>query len=171
MKYYAGIGSRGTLPTWLTWFTELATHLEAVGFTLRSGGANGADSAFEMGVLSCYNKEIYLPWKGFNGSSSPHHEISEAALEMAAKYHPRWNALKPAGRKFMARNCYQVLGFNLDTPVEFIVCWTPDGRVTGGTGQALRIAADLNIPVFNFGGPTPNHEKQGLVMLVEDIIK
>ncbi len=55
----------------------------------------------------------------------------------------------------MARNCYQVLGEDLSTPVDFVVCWTPDGaesetsRKTGGTGQAIRIAADLGIRVYN----------------------
>lgn len=32
------------------------------GCILRSGGAEGADTAFENGVRSLYNKEIYLPW-------------------------------------------------------------------------------------------------------------
>jgi len=41
-----------------------ATRLELLGYTLRSGGANGADTAFEEG---CCRKELYLPWPGFNG--------------------------------------------------------------------------------------------------------
>jgi hypothetical protein len=49
----------------------------------------------------------------------------------------------------MARNCQQVLGQNLNLPVDFVVCWTKDGGKTGGTGQALRIADDLNIPIYN----------------------
>ena len=35
--------------------------------TLRSGGADGADLAFEIGAA---NKEIYLPSKDFNNNSS-----------------------------------------------------------------------------------------------------
>lgn len=31
----------------------------------------------------------------------------------------------------------------------FVVCWTSDGKDSGGTGQALRIARDRNIPVYN----------------------
>jgi len=52
-------------------------------------------------------------------------------------------------RVFMARNSYQVLGPDLATPVDFVWCWTPHGAVIGGTGQALRIAAAYEIPVFN----------------------
>ena len=55
--------------------------------------------------------------------------------------------------RLMARNCYQVLGKDLETPSEFIICWTKDGQATGGTGQALRIAKKNNIPVFNLYNP------------------
>ena len=34
-----------------------------------------------------------------------------------------------------------------------VICWTPRGEVTGGTGQAIRIANSLNIPVHNLGLP------------------
>ena len=95
------------------------------------------------------SKDIYLPWKGFNENDSSLYEITPDAFEMASKYHPNWHALSKAGKLLMSRNCYQVLGEDLKTPVEFIVCYTSDGKASGGTGQALRIAKDLNIPVFN----------------------
>ena len=44
---------------------------------------------------------------------------------------------------------YQVLGEDLQTPTSFIVCWTKDGKASGGTGQALRVAKKYDIPVFN----------------------
>jgi hypothetical protein len=52
-------------------------------------------------------------------------------------------------KKLMARNMYQVLGQDLETPTSFIVCWTKDGKASGGTGQALRVAKKYNIPIFN----------------------
>lgn len=51
----------------------------------------------------------------------------------------------------MARNAHQLLGNSLKSPSLFILCWTDGGRVTGGTGQALRMAPDLGIPVINLG--------------------
>jgi hypothetical protein len=57
--------------------------------------------------------------------------------------------LSYGAKKLMARNCHQVLGQDLKTPVDFIVCWTKNGNINGGTGQALRIAKKLNIPVYN----------------------
>jgi hypothetical protein len=50
---------------------------------------------------------------------------------------------------------HQILGDDLKTPVDFVLCWTPDGAETstsystGGTGQAIRLAIANSIPVFN----------------------
>jgi len=151
MMIYTGIGSRSTPDGVMKTMTIIANNLEHCGFTLRSGGANGADSAFEAGVKDPDHKEIYLPWKGFNNNTSNLHNISTEALTMAGHYHPNWNACSPAARLFHARNCYQVLGEDLETPTLFVICWIPEGKTTGGTGQALRIAEDLDIPVINMG--------------------
>ena len=76
-------------------------------------------------------------------------------MQMAAAHHPAWERLGRGARSLHARNCHQILGRDLDDPVSFVVCWTPDGATThpgpstGGTGQALRIAAAHDIPVFN----------------------
>lgn len=53
----------------------------------------------------------------------------------------------------MARNAMQVLGPRLDAPADLVVAYTPGGAVTGGTGQALRMAGDIGIPVRNLGDP------------------
>ena len=68
---------------------------------------------------------------------------------MAETFHPAWNRCSLAARKFHARNCHQILGYGLNLPVKFVVCWTPRGEVIGGTGQALRIAKHHNIPIIN----------------------
>jgi hypothetical protein len=152
-KYYAGIGSRKTPVNVLEIMTRVACALELDGWTLRSGGANGADTAFERGVNDPQKKQIFLPWKGFNGKSSIFYEPCADAMEMAEQFHPNWNACNSYARKFHARNCYQVLGPSLEQPVKFIVCWTPGAKVTGGTGQALRIAQHHNIEICNMADP------------------
>jgi hypothetical protein len=74
---------------------------------------------------------------------------------MAAEHHPAWDRLGRGPRALHARNCHQILGRDLNDPASFVVCWTPDGATTqpgpatGGTGQALRIAASHSIQVFN----------------------
>jgi hypothetical protein len=44
-----------------------------------------------------------------------------------------------------------VLGLDLETPSKFIICWTKNGKGQGGTGQALRIAKEYGIPIFDAG--------------------
>ena len=120
---YAGVGSRATPEPVLDLMRRCATRLEVLGYTLRSGGANGADTAFEEG---CCRKELYLPWPGFNGRQSEFQTVCNKALALAASLHPRWERLSSPARRLMARNCYQILGTDLASPVDFVLCWTPD---------------------------------------------
>lgn len=80
VRAYAGIGSRRTPPEVLGRMRRVAERLDARGYTLRSGGADGADSAFADGAT---DKEIFLPWRGFNGVESvrtgPTQDASPAA--------------------------------------------------------------------------------------------
>lgn len=153
MPYYAGIGSRETPQDVLSTFKIVATYLANKGFTLRSGGAKGSDRAFENGCDKVNGiKEIYLPWKGFEGSNSNLIvEEGGKAYEIAQKFHPYWHNLSQGARKLQARNSHQVLGSNLNTPSKFIICWTKNGSGSGGTGQAIRIAKNYDIPVFDAG--------------------
>ena len=146
---YAGIGSRGCPADICSLMTDIARFLCNQGIVLRSGGANGADSAFEAGVDKEEMKEIYLPWPAFNNNRSQRWGVNARASLLAEEHHPAWRALGFAAKKLIARNGFQVLGESLEDPVKFIVCWTKDGRATGGTGQAIRIAKSKDIPVFN----------------------
>lgn len=151
---YAGIGSRITPPSVLARMRDLAGALEARGFVLRSGGARGADTHFEVGVHDRNNVEIYLPWPGFRGHWSPRCYVTAEALALAARFHPNWSACSREAKLLHARNGYQVLGPDLASPSKFVACWTADGEASGGTGQAIRIANAHNIPVFNLFDPT-----------------
>lgn len=148
-KYYTGIGSRETPESLRPAFQFIASKLEKKGYILRSGAAEGADQYFESGVSKDKNKEIYLPWEGFNYHISPLYRNSMAAYKLAAKHHPRWSQLSIGARKLHTRNVHQVLGKDLKTPSDFVVCWTKDGLPSGGTGQAIRIAQSYGIQVYN----------------------
>ena len=150
--FYAGIGSRKTPDHILVGMTEAASELSNKSWCLRSGGAKGADSAFQLGVTNeCM--EIYRP--------SPEQKYDGAlwnqALMIAADSHPAWRACSDYAKALHARNVFQVLGADLNTPSRFVMCWTPDGaelwkdttRATGGTGTAIRIADMYGVPVFN----------------------
>lgn len=157
MKVYTGIGSRITPIEVCRKMTIIAKTMNMHNYTLRSGGAIGADSAFELGST---NKEIYLPWKNFNGNSSELYPPSDRAMSLAEKYHSHWKYLKEPAKKLLARNVHQILGHNCDTPTEFVICWCQDEN-KGGTSFALKIAKIYGIKWFNMSKEfVPMREKE-----------
>ena len=169
MIYYAGIGARQTPEDVCRKMSQAGRAMASLGFTLRSGGAKGADAAFESAALEVPDAltEIYLPFKGFNRNDSQMYGSCREARKIASHYHPRWNILSDVGREFHARNVYQILGQDLVTPSDFVLCWTPGGRVVGGTGQALRIAHDHNIPILNFATDDDDYISNFILKLAE----
>lgn len=157
---YAGIGSRSTPKPMLDKIMTIAKYLAEKGHTLRSGAAEGADASFEIGCnVGNGIKEIYLPWPRFRHNDSKLCYVSDIALDMASQIHPVWDHLSDAAQKLMGRNTYQILGQDLKTPCDIVICWTSDGYNgtsvpnrtfnSGGTGQAIQIAIMNNIPVYN----------------------
>lgn len=149
MKYYAGIGSRETPPDIVAKMREIGRVLAMHQWTLRSGGADGADVAFESGARSVKgNWEIWNPRAG---------EVQKQswAIEEVAKYCHEFpfSRMKPFTQVLLMRNMYQILGFDGDAPVKFVICWTktedPCHKDAGGTRYAVRCAVAHGIPVFN----------------------
>jgi len=146
-KFYTGVGSRETPESVLRLMKKIAIKLSELGYCLRSGGADGADSAFEAGARF---KRIFTA-----------NQATPEAIKIAAKFHPAWHRCGEYARKLHGRNSFQVLGENLNTPSSFLICWTRDGATshtersikTGGTGTAISIANHYNIPVFNLNRP------------------
>ena len=163
-KFYAGIGSRETPQDVLNSMNRIASELYDKGYIVRTGGAKGADTAFKLGAAeaslggSYVPYRIYLPWDGFNNyKHNPRQGYLDAstastwneALALVDKYHPAPEKLSDFARRLMARNAYQVLSTTLKDPVDFVICWTRGGKLVGGTAQAMKIAMDWNIPIYN----------------------
>ena len=153
---YAGIGSRETPHEIIGLMEAIGERKARLGWVLRSGAAPGADMAFERGCDRYKGyKEIYLPWNGFQGRTadgkSTHVIMSQSASDLAALLHPNWQACSQGARRLHARNCHQVMGQDLLTRATKVVCWTRNGEGKGGTGQAIRLAQKLNIPVHDLG--------------------
>jgi hypothetical protein len=70
---YTGIGSRKTPENILKLMQAIGKRLGSLGIRLRSGGAEGADSAFEGGARRAFKEKhgleplIFLPYPGFCG--------------------------------------------------------------------------------------------------------
>jgi hypothetical protein len=170
MTTYTGVGSRETPLAWLGAMSRIASRLSDVGLNLRSGGAGGADNAFELGAG--LNKEIYVPWSGFNNRSESEEGVyvgaCNDALALAQSLHPAWERCSRGARSLHARNCYQVLGRDLKTPSDFLLCWTPGGLKVGGTATAIRLAEMNGVKVFNFGSQASVVEFQVFLGALED---
>lgn len=143
-KYYAGIGSRETPEDKLNKIKKIGYVLGKLGYILRSGGAIGADSAFEKGCdLAKGGKEIFYA-----------NDCTNDMETMASKFHPNWGACSNYAKKLHGRNCAQILGRSLDAPIGFVVCWTKEGLSKGGTGTVIKLAESHNIPIFNLFNET-----------------
>jgi hypothetical protein len=135
MKYYSGLGSRQTPQIILDIMTNIAKTLSLKDYTLRSGGADGADKAFELGATG---KVIYRP-----------KDATPECIKMAMEIHPAPNACDDYVKKLHGRNVKIILGDDLNTPSDFVVAWTKNGGPVGGTGLGIRLATKRNIPVYN----------------------
>lgn len=137
-KYYAGIGSRETPGPILERMTNFGRRLHDLGYILRSGGAEGADTAFEDGE----GEKVILKAD----------DATLQAIEVARAYHPAWEKCNWHAKKLHGRNAMIILGDDIndeDMWVKFVLCWTPPDVPYGGTKLGMRIAKDFGIPVFN----------------------
>lgn len=149
-----GIGSRRTPDHECKLFEEIGVEARERGWFVRSGHADGADYAFELGAKE--NCIVYLPWATFNkekpllgrGRSSP---LRDEVLKIVYKHEPYAKDLSDGVKLIKSRNVYQILGEDLKSPSDIVICWTEEGIVEGGTGLAIKIAQANNIPVVNVG--------------------
>jgi hypothetical protein len=166
-KYYSGVGSRSTPDEIMTLMGDIAMKLSENGYILRSGAADGADSAFEKGVTNPSKKEVYIAWNGFSNRTDSEEgvyclkgDIILQAEQIAKTLHPAWDVIRADGKPVLTkgakalhtRNVFQVLGNDLNTPSNFLICWaeTDSKNVPkGGTRTAWMLARNHNIPCFN----------------------
>lgn len=148
LQTYAGVGARKTPQDVLNLMSYIAIKLSTCGFILRSGGAKGADTAFEQGAG--HKKEIFYA-----------NDATPEAIAIARQFHPAWNKLSDYPIKLHGRNSFQVLGRDLNTPANVLICWTPNACKshatrsynTGGTGTAISIADAYHVPIVNLAHP------------------
>ena len=171
-KIVTGIGSRDIPEPFNTWLRDVATYLKSKGCILRSGGAKGSDRIFQdVFENSNADMEIYIAWNGFEGLYANGKNIILAdhpnCKEYTLKYHPNPSYLSVGAFKLMNRNAHQVLGYDLKTPTDIVVCYTQGGKIKGGTSQAIRMAMDYNIPIVNIGG---EKSYEDIIEKIDDIL-
>lgn len=160
---------------------SVGAYLANKGIILRSGGAAGADTAFEQGCdkIDASLKEIYIPWNGF---SNLHHNgenlfvtgDSEYSQKKASEIHPAWDRLSRGVKALHSRNVNQVMGISpgeseLSKFVLFYAPTTKSDAVKGGTATAVNLALSLGIPVWNFYESVDREEFRNWILpLIQD---
>ena len=110
------------------------------------------ESQFEVYVADQYNiRKSTLPRKHL--AIVRNKDLISETERIASEVHPAWDRCNEWARGMHSRNCHQILGYDLQSPVDAVICWTPDGAVVGGTRTALLLAQDAGIPIFNLGRP------------------
>lgn len=159
-KRFTGVGSRKTDEEGKDKIYKVTPALINRAYVLSTGDAyTGADLFFwESAPLEM--KERFGPvgrryYRKDTIVVQPDSDNYRLAKQIAGKNHPAWKYINDDFKELHIRNVFQVLGEWLDTPSEFLLCWTPDGaetkttKKTGGTGTAIRVANMFGIPVFN----------------------
>lgn len=175
MKYYTGVGSRNTPEDVQQLMEAVADKLAREGYVLRSGGAYGADLAFQRGANKPFQRGqdilthppiVYLPWEGFNLQIQKnvlgqyivvsYHPLRDKARQIVSEVHPAWDKCSQGAKALHTRNAYQVLGDDLNTPSSFCLLWAePDGTdaVKGGTNTAYQLCKRHGVPTYNLYYP------------------
>ena len=110
------------------------------------------ESQFEVYVADQYNiRRSTLPRRHL--ATVRNKDLISETERIASEVHPAWDRCNEWARGMHSRNCHQILGYDLQSPVDAVICWTPDGAVVGGTATVIRIAMKYDIPVFNLGVP------------------
>jgi hypothetical protein len=109
-----------------------------------------SESQFEVYVADQHNiRRSTLPRKHL--AIVRNKDLISETERIASEVHPAWDKCNDWARGMHSRNCHQILGYDLQSPVDAVICWTPNGAVVGGTRTALMIAMREGIPVFNLG--------------------
>lgn len=171
VAYWTGIGSRETPEDILRLMTILGKTLTDFGWVLRSGGAQGADTAFYEGCKLSENFEraksmVYISWNGMkSGDTKLWHNPAlglydatryptwEEANQIALKTRGSFERLGKGGIAHHTRNVFQIQGHHLDTLSKFVICWAipvgKTGAVKGGTATAVKLARQCKVEVIN----------------------
>lgn len=168
----AGIGRRAAPADALERCQRVGELCRELGLWLRTGHAEGADYAFEcgarersilylpaphFGLKSRPLKSphiVSLPGRGFKGTwRRPDSAAVQRAEQNLKKYHPFSDKLEGFSKLLQVRNDFIIFGAKATVKaVDLVLYWAKPnarGQVTGGTGQALRLAQGHGIPCLN----------------------
>ena len=125
------------------------------------------ESQFEVYVADQYNiRRSTLPRRHL--ATVRNKDLISETERIASEVHPAWDRCNEWARGMHSRNCHQILGYDLQSPVDAVICWTPDGAVVGGTATALKLSMKAGIPIFNLGTKDKESVLRSIKKFLED---
>lgn len=161
-KSIAVMGSKEHPAEILRLAQEVAEYLKSVsGFKIiiRTGGNDGIEKVI---ADSLGNKEVFLPWKGFNNNrESKYTKPSPGCEDVIRKIILTFDNIKEGAKPIFLRIAHVILGKDLNARAECLITYSPDGaetkeKVNSKTGYAsssILLANAAKIPVFNLHNP------------------
>lgn len=136
---------------------KIGRALNARGIKGYSGGAPGMDNQFML-EYAPDNRVIIIPENGFNGLYANGRDIidfaeldTHRAADIARDVAAHFDGQSEWTQRRYARNTYQVLREDLNSPTDFVLFWAEEKgmKVQGGTAIAYRVARRYGVPTFN----------------------
>lgn len=148
---FTGVGARIIPSSIFKILYDIGINLMADNWVCRTGTATGSDMAFrESYIAMSKNLEVYTARNILDNDFNN----ADLAKRIVRNYHPCYDRIQSEYSKaLLARNVYQILGSDLNTPSEIVFCYTENGEIKGGTSIAIRIAQHYGIPIVNLGNP------------------
>ena len=176
----AGIGHHtGTPEHILNLLTDICYQLAMNNGQLHTGNAKECDQACHLGfhnaiaagLADVQSFQSFLPYLSYQKEFRESHygvyhtpetqgeDLQKQAEAIAKTVHPAWDNLSFFSRGMHIRNVYQAKGQDLNSPVDFVLCYTRDGASTGsetsintgGSATCIKVASAMGKPVFNLG--------------------
>ncbi len=171
----AGIGSRDLDEEQRDICFRLGRVIAERGGEVHSGNAEGADQAFANGANSVDPKwvHLHLPWPNFNREAivrgnvihlphpQSHYDVT------AAKYHPNWQYLKQGAKKLHTRNVSIIVH---PAPKDMVLAYPSLKLGGGGTGQGMRIAEGMGVPLWNLREVEQSEDSNSLLAHIIHLI-
>lgn len=144
MKYCTGLGTTQVTKTMQDVIERFSRYLSEQGYTIRTDFDKGMNQVFRNNSDSV---ELYT----FEGDSNKNADAFDCPMTDFVKQHLRdsyisLDALNRVTKNRVVRCYYELLGQNLDSPSEFLICYDPS---EGVVNYAHRIAYKLGIKVYN----------------------
>lgn len=160
MKYYTGTGIVQVSKSMKETILAIAKYLSDQGYTLRTGLSKGMDAAFIEGSdsVSLFTYE----GENTNGADAFICEETDFIKRDLKENYLTLGALTKVARQRVVRSYYELLGEDLNTPSEFLVCYDP---CEGVVNYTHRLANRLGIKVYNL------YDKEELKKLKEEWLK